>query len=357
MDTSAGLLRVGGAIDALRRWQPPSDWPMLSIIDAHAAGEPLRVVTGGVPPIPGPTMLAKRRYARQHLDHLRRTLIFEPRGHADMYACILTEAVTPDGDLGVLFLHNEGFSTMCGHGIIGLVTVLLETGAWPATGPAVTMRLDTPAGRVVARARLQGGHVTSVAFENVASFVASLDQTIEVPHLGRVRCDVAFGGAFYAYCRADDLSVRITPEEFYPLIEAGMAVKRAVMATIPIQHPIEADLGFLYGTIITGPPQAPDVDARNVCIFAEGEVDRSPTGTGVSGRLAIEHARGRLVQGQQFVVESLIGTRFVGRILHATVVGRTPAVVPEIEGSAYITGTSEFVLTPDDPLKTGFILR
>jgi len=345
------------ALDALCRWKPPDGWQVVTVVDAHAAGEPLRVITSGLPPIPGDTMLAKRRHAIAHLDHLRRLLIFEPRGHADMYACIMTDPVTPDGDLGVLFLHNEGFSTMCGHGVIGLVTVLVETGAVAPAAPETTVRLDTPAGRVTARARTLAGRVTSVAFENVPSFVVVRDQRVDVPGIGEVRYDVGFGGAFYAYIHAANVGVRLVPEEFRRLIDIGVAVKHAVAAAIPIAHPTEPDLGFLYGTIITGPPHGPGAQSRNVCIFADGEVDRSPTGTGVSGRVAIEHARGRLAMGQPFVVESLIGTTFTGRVLRTGTVGAFAAVVPEVEGSAFITGRSEFVVAPDDPLKAGFILR
>src|SRR6266852_4260192 len=205
-------------------WTPRSDWIQITTIDAHAAGEPLRVITGGIPPITGDTILAKRRNAQKHLDHLRRALMFEPRGHADMYGCLLTEPVTPDGDLGVLFMHNEGYSTMCGHGVIALVTVLLETGMLE---PREVIRLDTPAGRVTARANLDGQRVRSVAFENVPSYAYKLDQSVEVPGIGEVRFDVGFGGAFYAYCKAEDLGVRVVPEEFRKLIEIGMAVKHA----------------------------------------------------------------------------------------------------------------------------------
>jgi trans-L-3-hydroxyproline dehydratase len=337
-------------------WSPPPDWTRLTTIDCHAAGEPLRVITGGLPPIPGDTILAKRRYAREQLDPLRRALMWEPRGHADMYGCIFTEPVTPDGDLGVLFIHNEGFSTMCGHGIIGLVTVALETGLITPRD-AAAIRIDTPAGRVTARANFIGGRVRSVAFENVPSFAYALDQTVDVPGIGRVKYDVGFGGAFYAYCEADGLGVKLAPEEFRKLIEAGMAVKRAVMAALPITHPFEEDLGFLYGTIITSAPQDEGAHSRNVCIFAEGEVDRSPTGTGVSGRVALEYARGRLAIGEPFVVESLIGARFTGRVARTTTFGEFPAVVPEVEGSAWITGRNEFWIAPDDPLRNGFILR
>jgi trans-L-3-hydroxyproline dehydratase len=335
-------------------WLPPTDWTRITTIDAHAAGEPLRVITGGIPPIPGDTILAKRRYARENLDHLRRALMFEPRGHADMYGCLLTEPVTSDGDLGVLFMHNEGYSTMCGHGVIALVTVLLETGMLEPRG---MIRLDTPAGRVTARANLDGQRVRSVAFENVPSFAYKLDQSVNIPGIGELRCDVGFGGAFYAYCKAEDLGVRVVTEEFRKLIEAGMAVKRAVMDSLEIRHPFEEDLGFLYGTIIDGAPLGEGADSRNVCIFAEGEVDRSPTGTGVSGRVALEHAKGRLAVGEPFVIESLISTRFIGRVVRETTFGEYPAVIPEVEGSAYITGRHEFVIAPDDPLKGGFILR
>jgi trans-L-3-hydroxyproline dehydratase len=335
-------------------WTPPPDWTRITTIDCHAAGEPLRVITGGWPDVPGKTILEKRRYCREHLDHLRRALIYEPRGHADMYACLLTEATTPDGDLGVLFMHNEGYSTMCGHGIIGLVTVALETGMLELRE---TIRIDTPAGRVTARADFDGGSVRSVTFENVPSFAYALDQTVEAPGIGSIHFDVAFGGAYYAYCTAADLGVRLIAEDYRKLIEVGMAVKRAVIDALPIRHPFEADLGFLYGTIMDGPPHAPGAHSRNVCIFAEGEVDRCPTGTGVSGRVALEYAKGQLSIGQPFTVESLIGTRFTGRMVRATTFGEHTAVVPEVQGSAWITGRNEFLIAPDDPLREGFILR
>jgi proline racemase len=335
-------------------WTPPADWIRITTVDAHAAGEPLRIITGGLPPIPGGTILAKRRYALENLEHIRRALMFEPRGHTDMYGCILTEPVTADGDLGVLFLHNEGYSTMCGHGVIALVTVLFETEMFE---PRDTIRLDTPAGRVTAKARLEGKRVRSVSFENVPSFAYATDQSVVVPGIGEISYDIGFGGAFYVYCKAEELGVRVLPEEFRKLIEVGTAVKRAVMNSREIKHPFEEDLGYLYGTIIDGPPLQEGSDSRNVCIFAEGEVDRSPTGTGVSGRVALEHAKGRLPVDQLFVIESLIGTRFRGRVVRETKVGDYAAVIPEVEGSAFITGRHEFLIAPNDPLKDGFILR
>jgi proline racemase len=336
------------------RFEPPSEWRRVAIIDAHAAGEPLRIVTSGVDPVPGDTIVAKRKWAREHLDELRRGLMFEPRGHADMYGAIVTEPVTRDGDVGVLFMHNEGWSTMCGHGIIALVTVAIQTGMLSASDD---VRIDAPAGRITARPKRDGDRVASVAFENVPSFVLELDASVDVPGLGKVSYDLAFGGAFYAYVDVAQVGLGIGPRDYRGLIDAGWRIKRAVMEARPIPHPFEPELSFLYGTIFTGPARAGGAHARNVCVFADGEVDRSPTGTGVSGRVAIEHARGRLAPGVPFVVESIIGTRFVGRVARETTFGPHRAVVPEVEGSAWISGRGEMWFDPRDPLRAGFILR
>jgi trans-L-3-hydroxyproline dehydratase len=302
-------------------------------------------------------MLEKRRYARQHLDHLRTALMGEPRGHADMYGCIPTDAVSPDGQLGVLFLHNEGFSTMCGHGIIGLAVVAVETGLVKIPEENPVLKIDTPSGRVEARVCFDSGRVREVSFLNVPSFVYVLDREVEIPGLGTIRVDIAFGGAFYAFCRADDLGVRLLPEESRRLVELGMAVKTAVVARLPIQHPSEPDLGFLYGTIIIGKPESRAHHSRNVCIFAEGELDRSPTGTGVSARAALHFARGELQPGEPFIVESILGTCFTGRVHAVTRFGDYEAVIPEVRGSAYITGRHEFLIDPGDPLGHGFSVR
>jgi len=341
----------------MRSWTPPESWLKIMTIDAHTGGEPFRVITGGYPDLRGDTILARRRYAREHLDGLRTALMWEPRGHADMYGCIVVPPVSPEGDIGVLFMHNEGYSTMCGHGIIAIAKVALETGLLPMAAPETTVRIDTPAGLVTAHARVDKGQVTSVRFHNVPSFVLALDQAVEVPGLGRVRYDIAFGGAFYAYVRAEEVGVTCTPEGFRPLIEKGMAIKRAIMASRPIPHPFEEELSFLYGTIFVGPPLGEGAHSRNVCVFAEGEVDRCPTGTGVSGRLAIHYARGEIDLGQPIVVESIIGSRFTGRIVETTTFGPYPAIIPEVEGTAHITGRHEFLIDPDDPWRDGFILR
>ncbi|MFC2029349.1 proline racemase family protein [Chloroflexota bacterium] len=344
-------------LDRMRGWTPPKDWLRITTIDAHTAGEPFRVITGGYPDLPGDTILERRRYAREKLDYLRTALMWEPRGHADMYGCIVTPPVSPEADIGVLFMHNEGYSTMCGHGIIGIAKVALETGLLPMTSPETVVKIDTPAGLVTAHARVADGQVTSVFFHNVPSFVLALDETVDVPGLGQICYDIAFGGAFYAYVHAEAAGVTCSPEDFRSLIETGVAIKQAVMASRPIPHPFEEDLSFLYGTIFVGPPQDAGAHSRNVCIFAEGEVDRCPTGTGVSGRLAIHYARGEVKPQESIVVESIIGSRFTGRIVSTTQFGPHAAIIPEVEGVAHIVGRHEFLIDPADPLRSGFILR
>jgi trans-L-3-hydroxyproline dehydratase len=338
----------------------------ITTVDAHTAGEPLRVITSGYPDLPGETILEKRQYARDHHDDLRRALMLEPRGHADMYGCILTDPCTPDGDVGVLFMHNEGYSTMCGHGIIGLMKVGLETGRLDVNAERPVVRIDTPAGRVTATATMDGSRVESVSFLNVPSFLLERDLERDVPGLRpgqastRVRCDIAFGGAFYAYVQAEPLGLDLAPENQGRLIEAGMAIKRTIMESYEIQHPDGgADLEFLYGTIFVGPASSESVGvhSRNVCIFAEGEVDRSPTGTGVSGRAAIHHARGELTTGTTIAIESILGTSFRVAAHSETTVGNLPAIVPRVEGTAHVTGVHTFLIDPADPLKDGFLLR
>jgi trans-L-3-hydroxyproline dehydratase len=343
--------------DSMNNWTPPNDWLKITAIDAHTGGEPFRVITGGLPDLPGETILARRRYAKEHYDHLRTALMWEPRGHADMYGCIITPPVSPGADFGILFIHNEGFSTMCGHGIIGIATVVLQTGMLPATEPETTLKIDTPAGLVTAHARVEQGQVRSVRFHNVPSFVVALAETVHVPGLGLVQYDLAFGGAFYAYVQAEAVGLSCTSDNFRPLLETGMAIKRAVMASRPIPHPFEADLSFLYGTIFVGPGLAAGAHSRNVCVFAEGEVDRSPTGTGVSGRLAIHHVRGEVGLNQPIVIESIIGSRFTGQVVATTTFGPYAAIIPQVEGTAHITGRHEFLLDPADPLQQGFMLR
>ena len=337
-------------------WTPPADRRRIRTIDAHAAGEPFRTIVDGFPELEGETMLARRRYAREHCDDLRRALLWEPRGHADMYGAVLTEPVTEDGDVGVLFLHNEGYSTMCGHGIIALVTAGLEHQLFEIPDPQA-VRIDTPAGRITARANRDAtGAIESVSFRNVPSFVLRENHPVQ-SGAGSVRCTIAFGGAFYAYLDAESLGLELVPREASRLIRLGREIKCTVNAEDFIRHPSgDSDLNFLYGTIFVRQGDKP-FRSRNACVFADGELDRSPTGTGVSGRAAIHHANGELPLGETLTVESLIGTRFTVRCLEKTRVGEFPAVVPEVTGSASITGEHRFVLDRSDPLPDGFLIR
>ena len=332
---------------------------IITTIDAHTAGEPLRIVTSGLPDLPGATILERRQYMREHYDHIRRALMWEPRGHYNMYGCIVTPPVTPEAHLGVLFMHNEGYSTMCGHGIIALVTTLLETGAIAAQGQHTPVNLDTPAGLVRATAHLdESGHVSHVSFLNVPSFLYAQDVTVAVPRYGQVTLDVAFGGAFYAVLPAEQVGLRVIPEQTTQLATAATAITAAVNATVPITHPFEEDLGFLYGTILTDTPENAAHHSRNVCVFAAAEVDRSPTGTGVSARMALHHAKGQLAQDQEIVIESILGANsaFRGRVVAMTQFGPYAAVVPEVSGTASIVGQSEWVIDPRDAIGRGFLL-
>ncbi len=312
-------------------------------------------------------MLAKREWVRQHCDGLRRALMFEPRGHAGMYGAVLTEPCHEAADAGVLFMHNEGYSTMCGHGIIAVCTIARERGLIITAGDRTTITLDSPAGLVRARVDLGGGppgepptleagpRIRSVAFENVPSFVFHAGLPIAIEDR-TVPVDVAFGGAFYAIVDAEAAGVPLRREALSRLRKTGMQIARAVEAAIRVQHPCESGLRGIYGTVFTGMAERPDADLRNVTIFADRQVDRSPCGTGTAAVMAVLDAMGMLAPDQVFRHESLVGTLFSGRVRRRTVVGDYAAIVPEIEGSAWITGEHLFLIDDQDPLREGFVL-
>src|SRR3954469_23057432 len=355
----------------------------LKTIDAHAAGEPLRLIVAGFPSPRGTTMLAKREWVRTHADHLRRALMLEPRGHADMYGAILTEPVTPGSHAGVLFMHNEGYSTMCGHGVIAVTTMALERGLLMPGGDGATIVYDAPAGTIRARAKIVGAggagraggagaveeaegarqagsgdavpniRVESVSFQNAPSFVLHGGMVVKLASR-TIRADVAFGGAFYAIVDSEAVGLPIDAAHLPELRRVGMEIKQAIEAAQTIVHPLDTGLTGIYGTIFTGPSADDSADLRNVTIFADAEVDRSPCGTGTAAVMAVIDAMGLLGADRPFVHESLIGTRFNGRVAARTHVGELDAIVPEIEGSAWITGEHTFLIDEADPLRQGF---
>ena len=294
----------------LKNWSPPKNWQEIQTIDAHTGGEPLRIILSGYPELTGNTLLEKRADARDNHDNIRKALMWEPRGHADMYGAIIVAPDTPGADFGVIFIHNEGYSTGCGHAVIALTKVIVETGLIPMTKPETEVKMDVPSGFIRAVAAIENGKVTGVRFQNVPSFVQKMDSEIDVPGLGKIKYDLAFGGAFYAFVDVDQVGLDCTEVHQQALIEKGMIIKRAIVESVKMDHPTEPDMNFLYGTIFTGPPEDPNHHSRNVCIFAEGEVDRSPTGTGVSARAAIHYARGEISVGEPITIESIIGSTF-----------------------------------------------
>ena len=317
----------------------------------HTGGEPLRVIIAGLPPIEGQTVLEKRRYFRDHYDYLRTGLMWEPRGHADMYGAVITPSI--DADLDVFFLHNEGYSTMCGHAIIALTKLAVETQLVNKN----EITINVPAGKILARALVTDGRVIETSFQNVPSFVYLRGQSVDVPDIGVVRFDVAYGGAFYAFVSAPELGLQLAPENFDRLVAYGRLIKHAVMEKFPVTHPVEDDLSFLYGTIFTGLPVNPAHHSRNVCIFADGELDRSPTGSGVSARAALHFAAGELGLHEQITIESIVGSTMSVRVVETTKFGPYDAVIPEVSGTASIIGRHEFYFDPEDPFRTGFIFR
>ncbi len=331
-------------------------------IDAHAAGEPLRLVTEGFPAPAGASMLEKRAWVREHCDWLRTALMHEPRGHADMYGAVLTEPCSDAAHAGVLFMHNEGCSTMCGHGVVAVCTIALERGLIGVPCEPPVIALESPAGLVRARAVRAAptrddpapARVSAVAFDNVPSFVYRAGLPVEANDR-TVLVDVAFGGAFYAIVDAEAVGIALRRESLAALRSAGMDIARGVERVLRVSHPLNGGLEGVYGTIFTGMAEG-GADLRNVTIFADRQVDRSPCGTGTAAVMAVLDAMGLLDEQRPFVHESLTGTRFRGRLLRRTTVGDHEAIVPEIEGSAWITGEHTFLIDDADPLRHGFLL-
>jgi proline racemase len=330
----------------------------IDTIEMHTAGEPVRLVVGGFPAPEGATILDKRRDAAARLDHLRRFLMHEPRGHYDMYGALPVAPDLPGADLAVLFLHNAGWSTMCGHAVIALGRWAIDSGRVQARGNPAPVAIQCPCGLVRARVALDSdGKAGAVSFESVPAFAFALDRELDVPGFGRVTVDVGYGGAFYAVLPAQRLGLALPGARLAALVDAADAVTRACQAAIALDHPDSADLAFFYGTILTDGGDGAAQPSVNVCVFADREVDRSPTGSGVTARLALAAARNAAAARAPHIFRSPTGEDFAGRVVGETRAGRFAAVTVEVSGRAYYTGTARFTVEPGDPLAGGFLLR
>ncbi len=323
-------------------------------VEMHTGGEAVRLVVAGYPAIPGATILAKRRHAREHLDNYRRLIMFEPRGHYDMYGVLPVEPDLPGADLAVLFIHNEGYSTMCGHAVIALGRWAVDSGRVTKKTPESRVAIQCPCGLVEARVAADG----SVRFRSVPAFAFALDARIELPGLGALPVDIGYGGAFYAFVPAQRFGLDVRHSPVRALVDAASSVTEAAKAQTRLTHPDDPDLAFLYGTILTdGADDFSPEPTANVCVFAEREVDRSPTGSGVTARIALQHARGLIALGQERRFQSLTGALFTGKALEETRAGQFAAVVVEVGGKAHYTGRATFTLEDDDEIGRGFLLK
>lgn len=344
---------------------------LITTVDSHTAGECTRLVTSGLPPIPGDTMAEKLTYAEENLPWVPGFLLLEPRGHKDMFGAILTPPCSREADAGVLFIDNQGYEPMCGHAIIGTATTVLETGMFPMDQPERLVTLDTPSGLVRAYAKIKEDKVVSVSFKNVPAFVYRSGLNIQVPEVGTLTIDVVFGGLFFVFVDARQLEIELLPENAVRLASLGMRILAVANQEIAVRHPelphIDSiiDLRFYLNEPrednLTRPPGSRIPKGRNVVVLGDHMVDRSPCGTGTSAEAALRHAEGRLAVGESFVTESILGTQFTGTVVAETTVGGEdetfPAVIPRITGSASITGFHQFVLDPEDPFPEGFRLR
>ena len=329
---------------------------IISTIDSHTAGERTRMITGGVQNIPGSSMAEKKSYFIEHLDSVRKVLTLEPRGDAELIGAVLTTPVNEGSDLGVMFFDSLGFEGMCGHGTIGIVTTLIETGQITPVHPFTEVRLDTVTGTVQARAKVDHeGNVSEVTIHNVPSFVYMQDAQVDFEG-GKVLTDIVYGGNFFAILPVERLGMELVPSNVGKLVERGIAFRDAAREQLEISHPTEADINPLHGVEMYVDNPSPGVHARNIMTFAQHSFDRSPCGTGTSARLALLHAQGRLGVGEEFIHESILGTVFRSRIVEESRVDGYPAIIPEVTGSAYLTGSHQFYIDSRDPLKEGFLL-
>ena len=329
---------------------------IISAIDSHTEGEPARVVIGGVPVIPGNTFQEKWEWAKKNLDGLRKMLMFEPRGSSIMSGSILTAPCTPGADMGVIYIEVSGFLPMCGHGTIATCTVLVEAGLVPVTEPVTKLTLDTPAGLVKAVIRVENGLAKDVTIQNVPSFLYKSDLTVDVPELGKVTLDIAYGGNFYAIVPAEAVGLELIPASAKEIVRKGSLIREAIFEQVEVVHPLNPAINRCTHVRFISASPNPQVTTRNAVLYSVEGIDRSPCGTGTSAEMAFRYAKGMQKLDEEFVSESIIGSLFYGRLVEETRVGSYVAVVPTIRGSAYISGIQQFVLDPRDPWPEGFYL-
>jgi len=330
---------------------------LITVVDAHAEGNPERVVLSGVPVPPGASMLERAMHMRDQKDHVRTFLVHEPRGHGNMYAALVVPPCRPEADFGIIYMEPGGYATMCGHGTIAICTVLVETGMVAPTEPETRIVLDTPSGLVTASVTVREGRAESVTLRNVPSFLYRSDVGVDVPGLGHVIVDIAFGGNFFALLPAAQVGLEVQPEHAGRLIDVGTRIWLAVNEQVPVHHPDEPGIDCVNYVEFSAPPLDQRAHARNAVIVPPGGMDRSPCGTGSSAKMAALHAHGRLGLHEAFVHESIIGSLYYCELIEEAQVGPYPAVVPTLRGSAYIMGIHQLVLDPRDPYPRGFLLE
>ncbi|XP_016149737.1 trans-L-3-hydroxyproline dehydratase isoform X1 [Sinocyclocheilus grahami] len=339
---------------------PPHSGSVLSVLDMHTGGEPLRIILSGYPEVKGDTILAKRRYVREQLDHLRKVLMFEPRGHYDMYGALLVRSELAEADLGVLFMHNEGYSTMCGHAVIALGRFAVDYGLIKApTSPETQINIHCPCGLVKAFTQYSNGKTGAVRFHSVPAFAFATDVSVSVPGYGSITVDISYGGALYAFVSSEKFGLDVNKSKTRDLVDAATAVSDAVKSQVKLYHPVSEDLAFLYGTILTdGKDAFSEEPTANVCVFADAQVDRSPTGSGVTARIALQYHKGLIGLNQTRSFKSgATGSVFTGKAIEETTCGDFRAVVVEVTGHAHYSGVASFTQENDDPLRGGFLLR
>jgi proline racemase len=329
---------------------------LITTVDTHTAGEPTRIVTAGLPPLPGDTMAAKRDFFAAHHDDVRRFLTQEPRGHSAMHVAVLTPPTQPQADVAGLIMNSFGFLNMCGHGTLGVVTALVELGLVPVTEPVTRLTFETLGGLIPLQIEVSGRTVQNITFRNLPAFAYRHDVVLEVPSVGKVTVDVVYGGLWYVVVEAAQVGLRVDSAHIDELLRLGVVIREALNDQVEVYHPATSQRERVDLALFVGPPDHPNAHGKGLVTMGQHIFDRSPGGTGTSARLVHLWSKGQLPLGQEFVHESIIGTLFRGRLVEETTIGSQKAVIPEISGRAFITGMHQFVLTAADPLAEGFLV-